>query len=582
MAFGRMFKNVTGNVKKVVKKTGDKTKSAIGTLLGNETQKVVEPVYADAPPKMVMPEAKPLQDAPPPKNPPSDGFKIFGMNVNNPANQIKSSVDKMNESLSNIGKNAANAVKKPIMTISENYGKPNDVTYRVPPNVVTPGEVDRSGATVDTKNVTRDDIKVAPDEKVDYGATKTSEAYDSAIAELSGVAAGKGKSGTNAAIAEGRQALAAASKQAQAQAGAAAQREGALGQGTANSLSQQTRLSTLQEMAGQELGFAQLRQADQDAAIDRIIQAEQAEKDDIISAEGIELQKSGQYLNIEQMNRQFDHMDADLREKIAARIQAGKQFDINQLNDIYKFEKSMELTEKQWEAEFGAEQANRHMAHLLELSVDNPVLAKKIQSHLLTGGTGDLGDFTADEVAEIERLKQRAEQQEDDVNNIYAKQLELLDKQLTAETVTATEELAGKAETASNIQKVISGEIDVSELEASDWEQATRRQIESMGIKELSQDTYFRTGDFTKSGLKADIVESNTDDKSRSKDASSAGDGKGSIVMVQGTPYRLVRYWTKKDTTGTNERRGRLYGIPLDGSGNGKEVLLRDTGWRDL
>jgi len=395
--------------------------------------------------------------------------------------------------------------------------------------------------------ITQDDIAVDEENKVDYNKTKTSEAYSDALAELSGAAAGEGLSGTNAAIAKGRQGLAAATKQAEARAGALAQSTGALGQGTANSLAQQTKMSVLQELSGQEMGFAELRGQDQKEAIDKIIGAEQAEKDDIIAAESIELQKSGQNLTIEQLNRQFSHMDAQLLESIATRIQNGEQFNQSRLDDLYKFDKSMELTEKQWTAEFGAEQGNNYMNALLELSVDNPVLARKIQNHLLTGGEGDLGAFTPDEIAEMERLKTKAEEEENNINNIYSKQLELLEKQIDAETTTVTGTLAGQTAFETKFTSAFTSG-DYSKITAGEFANLTTIQKQDLAASSTS----FTPNKAWSSGSDPD----NYSD-SAAQNLHWEANGKlqpGQAVMHNGTVYIITNPAKVREAGGDNKR----------------------------
>lgn len=222
--------------------------------------------------------------------------------------------------------------------------------------------------------------------------TPTNDAYQSAISELASGVKGEGLSGTNAAIAQGRQSLAAATKQAEARAGLQAQEAGALGQGTATSMQQQVRQSALSELSGQELGFAQLRGQDQKDAIDRTILAEQ------------------------------------------------------------------------WEKGFEADEAQRYMNNALELSVDNPVFAKKIQDFVLEGKTGKLGAFTPEEVTEIERLKGETEKREEQADNLYSKTLDLITAQTEQANRSVTGEMALEGEQNTRIDNFLNN---------GDWEGMT-------------------------------------------------------------------------------------------------------------
>jgi len=87
---------------------------------------------------------------------------------------------------------------------------------------------------------------------------------------------------------------------------------------------------------------------------------------------------------------------------------------------------------------------------------------------------------------------------------------------------------------------------------------------------------YLRMRDWAASGLRADVVLAETDDKSI-KQGTSAGSGQGSVVNINGTPHRIVQYRTKLDTTGDNERIGEYTVLNLqDGS---KRVI--STGWKE-
>lgn len=414
-------------------------------------------------------------------------------------------------------------------------------------NIIEPSATESGDADFKTDEIDRGDIDLDPEDEVDFNKTKTSPYYNDALRELSGAARGEGLSGTNAAITKSREILAAANKQAEGRAGAIAQTTGALGQGTANSLFNQTRQDALQAMAGQELSFIEMKGQDQKDAIDRIVSAEQAEKDDMVSAESLELQKSGQFLTMEQMNRQFSHMDADLRERIASRMQNGEQFDFNRMDEINRFAATMELTEKQWEAEFGADEANRYIGQLLELSIENPVLAQKIQNHLLTGKKGALGDFTEDEIAEIERLRLRAEEQEDSIQNVYTKQLENLGKQQEIESQSVTDELAGNNALDTKFNKATeTGEW--SKFTSEDFSKMTELQKDSLA----SSATEFTGTDAWNSGKDPD----NYSDSSAKK-AHWEANGRlkpGDAVMKGGTVYIIINPAKIRDAGGDNKR----------------------------
>lgn len=121
---------------------------------------------------------------------------------------------------------------------------------------------------------------------------------------------------------------------------------------------------------------------------------------------------------------------------------------------------------------------------------------------------------------------------------------------------------------------------DTSKMQDSDYARMDAAQLEQAGVPTFTGgETFLRVEDFTKSDLKADVVESSVDDKARKREPGSAGKGNGSIIVWNGKAYRITRYWSKKDTTGKDERNGRLYAVPLAG---GEEELISESGWTKL
>ena len=142
----------------------------------------------------------------------------------------------------------------------------------------------------------------------------------------------------------------------------------------------------------------------------------------------------------------------------------------------------------------------------------------------------------------------------------------------------------GGAFGANNIDRVLAGEIPPNALETSDWLNMTNEEIEQLNLPTItSNNTFLRPGDFTESGLRADIIKEIDEKDSSTVMDYSAGEGNGSIVMFNNEPYRIIRFeskikWSNLIRTQT-QRIGRLYGVPLRG---GDEVMLNDTGWIKL
>jgi len=120
---------------------------------------------------------------------------------------------------------------------------------------------------------------------------------------------------------------------------------------------------------------------------------------------------------------------------------------------------------------------------------------------------------------------------------------------------------------------------DYSSMMPGDWKNVSDTQLSEMDFDTVTDSkTFLRTSDWDASGLTADVVREEVDDKTWQQD-SSAGDGKGSIVMYNNSPYRITLYRTKKDTTGTNERMGEYVLSPMDG--DSADVTI-STGWKDI
>jgi hypothetical protein len=430
-----------------------------------------------------------------------------------------------------------------------------NLTFGVGSSVINP-QTTTPNASTDlsqglTKPISRTDIK--DDQPVDFSKTATNQGYSSALDELSGAVKGKGLSGTNAAIDSARQALLAANKQSEAQSGALAQRTGNIGQGVSNSMAQQTRQNALQSLAGQESKFIEMRSADQKAAIDQMVQAEQSEKGSVISAEGVSLQRSGQNLTLEQMNRQFSQFDASLKEQIANRMQQGQQFDFNRLDEIDRFQKTMQLTEKQWTAEFGSTEGQKYMNNLLELSIDNPVLAQKLQTYLLTDQKGAVGAFTPAEKSEIERLKAVAETREKDLDNIYAKTLELAGMQTSKEITSVTNDLAGSASQTSRIDEYLKTG-DSKAMTKADWIALTEDSTKLSSLKESGKIKDFGTLDISAPGGSTiyGLHESSSSGDAIAEVKNSSGLDSGDLVDKNGVLYEVTEV--------TSRYAGKSYG----------------------
>ncbi len=154
-------------------------------------------------------------------------------------------------------------------------------------------------------------------------------------------------------------------------------------------------------------------------------------------------------------------------------------------------------------------------------------------------------------------------------------------------------EFHSQNETNKRFQQYLDGEIEIKDFSTEDWENMDSQQLQQVSVPFNSGMTFLKVSDFENSDFRADVVEHSTDDGEHHRSESSAGQGNGSVVLMGGKPYRVTRFWSKKDTAMADvavlawgvkqdERKGRLYGVPLTGENAGQEVLLSETDWEDL
>lgn len=388
----------------------------------------------------------------------------------------------------------------------------------------------------------------ADTEKVDVPTgilrTGTGDVYGSAMDVIGQGLSGEGTKGTQAAILEGREALATATRQAEGAAGASAAREGALGQGTAPAYAQKVRSEAMKTLAGQELGYAQL-----------------------VSGEQKEFAKMG--------------------------VQAGQ------------FEQTEARLTDQFNKTFGLEKSANYVNQLMELSVDNPVLSAKLSDYLLEGKSGEVGGFTDEEKTQIQALADKAKARGEKVENIYDLVLANLEKELTGGTgITTTDgevDAAGQVAGQTGGQQVNYNGTPISELNTTQWEKLmgdenALAELEKTGavqVKVLNISDVFREGDAIDLGLKYDETERyinwnrptdfNKDPTIEEIPELAAGEGGGSIIISNGVPYRLVKYTSAKNTKGVkgsnSERSATVVGLNLL---TGEEEELISPVWRDI
>jgi len=282
-----------------------------------------------------------------------------------------------------------------------------------------------------------------------------------------------------------------ASRQAEGAAGGVAAREGALGQGTANLYGQKVRAGAMKEMAGQELGYTKLLSEEQGKYAETAL-------------------KEGRFQTTE------------------ARLSRGQEISAEQ------FQQTLTQRKSEFDQTFGLEKSTNYMNQLLEMSVDNPTLSAKLSDYLLTGKSGAVGEFTDAEITEIKAAAEKAKAREGQVENIYDLVLANLEKELTGGNVVINpgETTASGTTAGQTGQQTATYEgVDIKSMDKWGWEKLLEdepaiQQLDKAGVIYTQPLPVYKTmEDFLATGLQTD---------------KEAGEGGGSIVIQNGTPYRLV------------------------------------------
>lgn len=136
-----------------------------------------------------------------------------------------------------------------------------------------------------------------------------------------------------------------------------------------------------------------------------------------------------------------------------------------------------------------------------------------------------------------------------------------------------------KGELTDILAKLDAGETTPNELSPRHWENMSEADIEKYTQPFDKNMKFLRASDFEESQWEADVVSTTHDSGDPRIQDSSAGEGKGSIVLFEGVPYRITRYNTNETTRfGKKDKRtGKVWGVPLKGEGVGKEVELSAT-----
>lgn len=212
---------------------------------------------------------------------------------------------------------------------------------------------------------------------------KSADLYGSALdALLAGVKDDQPLPGTAAAIQQNRQALATYAKSAEARAGMQAAKNGSFGQGTANQMANAVRGDILGELANSELENTKLVSAEKQGLLDKAIQA--------------------------------------------------GQFGLNQDARRQEFTATMAQRKDEFTQTFGAQQGQDYVNRLERMSLDNPVLASKLTDYLLSGKTGPLGSFTAQEKAEIQKYVAENKGRQDKLTEVMNTIIGSIPGQITA------------------------------------------------------------------------------------------------------------------------------------------------------
>jgi len=142
---------------------------------------------------------------------------------------------------------------------------------------------------------------------------------------------------------------------------------------------------------------------------------------------------------------------------------------------------------------------------------------------------------------------------------------------------TAAQDRELKESVEADVNAILNKQKTLQDLTPQQWGAMSDNLLSQLNIPVFnpSASKFLRITDFVLSRQKADVVESSRNDGEHVYNENSAGAGQGDIVLVNGKPYRLTRFWSKLDTTGKDERIGRLYGVPADGSSTVEKELSR-------
>lgn len=210
--------------------------------------------------------------------------------------------------------------------------------------------------------------------------------------------------GTEAAMRRNRETLAQYAGGMERQAGARATKAGAIGQGTAATLGDDTKSDVLSKLAENAQNEEQIVSNEKQGLIDKATQAVQANQ------------------NLQQ-NRE--------------------QFNANMAQRKVEFDKT-----------FGSQESQQYLNQLERMAQDNPVLAEKLSNYLMGGKTGPVGEFTVEEKAKLAEYVKKKEVSQGKLDEVMGKILEGLPAQVAAGQQSSTDAAAaaGYAKTLSQLK----------------------------------------------------------------------------------------------------------------------------------
>lgn len=232
--------------------------------------------------------------------------------------------------------------------------------------------------------------------------------------------------GTEAAMRRNRETLAQYAGGMERQAGARATKSGAIGQGTAATLGDDTKSNVLSKLAENAQNETQIISTEKQGLIDR----------------------AGQAVQVNQAREQFAASSAQRKEE---------------------FDKT-----------FGSQESAKYLNQLERMAQDNPVLAEKLSNYLMEGKTGPVGAFTAEEKAKLAEFVKKKQGSQDKLDEVMSKILEGLPAQVLAGQQNSTDSTAAAAAT-NHLNTLKPGEY-LSDAEFTALQK-------SSGIKQVTMDT---------------------------------------------------------------------------------------------